>query len=159
MCELTVSTRMAFAKAWCEEVAYWYDVVMRKEAKVREAEAAIDGIKGISYESFGSGSSPTTGDEAMAERIMKVEQDRASAANARLEAMESSRRFDESLDQMRNQTYARLLAMRYEERAGWHNIADALGYSENHVRNYMHNAALIDLYDFMPEQLQVPTAI
>lgn len=159
MTELTVSTRIAYAKAWCDQIAFNYDRVARKEAKLDELQRIADGIKGVRYDRIGGGSGMEHGDDAMAARLQMVEDERQGVEDARCYAMDNARDFDRALDAMRNQTHARLLSMHYEERQTWETIADELGYSESHARYYMHNAALLELYDNMPEALRLPAAI
>ena len=156
--ELTVSTRIAFAKAWCDEVAANYDRVARKEAKLAELQSLQDGIKGVRYDRIGGGSGMEHGDDAIASRQQMIDDEMRNVEDAKFYAAENAREFDHALDAI-NQTYARLLAMRYEERRTWKHIADELDYSASHARYYIRNAALLDLYDVMPASRQMPAAI
>lgn len=156
---LTTSTRIACAKAWCEEVRHLYDSRQRKADELMRLEVSLDGLKGIRYDRDGSASAMEHGDDAVFSTIERIDKARDSLIAKENEILDGIMEYTSALDSMCNQSYARLLSMRYCDRMEWDDIAKRLCYSCDHVRGYMHIAALCDLYDVAPAQWRIPTAI
>lgn len=159
MSELSVSTRMAYAKSWCEEVRSLYDARQRKADELRRLELSMDGLKGIRYDMDGGKASMEHGDDAVFATMERIDRARDALVAKENEVLDGIAEFTAALDSMENQAYARLLSMRYCDRYEWEDIAKRLCYSCDHVRGYMHIAALCDLYDTAPARRRIPTAL
>lgn len=154
------SYRADIAQCWCMSIRQTVTRIQTIKMDCELLASEIDGIKGISYECEGvHGGGMEHGDDRLAAAIIKMDEYRERLADAMLQLIDERTLFDSALSRMENQSYARLIKLRYLHNMEWSDVAKQVPYSYDHLCTYAHTSALLQLYDCMPKSMQIPEAI
>lgn len=154
------SYRVDIAQGWCNAIRQTARRIESIKLDCERMASEIDGIKGIDYSgSTVSGGGMEHGDDRLAAALIKMNEYRERLADAMLQLIDERTLFDSALARMDNQSYAKLLMLRYLHCMDWRDIAQHVPYSYDHLCTYAHTSALLQLYDCMPKSMQIPEAI
>lgn len=156
MTELDASRdqRIAAAERWCKSIREYAQRSARADDKLAFLRSQADCIKAVRYDRIGGRSQIEHGDDAIVNALSRIDDAVDAVIQATNDLMDESEEFERSLDRMENQSYARLLYLRYAMCWEWCDIAREVPYTYNHLTTYAREAALEQLYDYMPERMR-----
>ena len=127
------------------------------KSEIAELEESLDGLKAI--DPAAERSSPQAPDDAIVDRIARVESLRAeyqAELDANLQAQADAHR---ALRHVR-QPWRAVLTYRYLDGMTWAGVAAASGFSEVHCRTDLHDSGLVELFPYIPHEFDdFPEAI
>ncbi len=150
--------RVEMAEAWCKAIREYAQRLSRCNDRLVELRAQYDMLKAVRYDREGGSSMREHGDDAIFEYIDRIDEAVERVVQSGGDLMDESDEFERSLDRMPNQSYARVIRLRYVSCWDWSDIAREVPYTYNHLTTYVREAALDQLYDYMPERLKMPEA-
>lgn len=141
------SYKARWSKRYLADVRGMVHTVAMIESEIAEIAEMLDGITGIDYARDARGSD----DEALIRRIEKLDSLRAEYVAELDGCVAAQARAHRALANI-GQPFRALLTYRYIEGKAWADVADAIGYSEQHCKTVLHPRALSELYPFIPHE-------
>lgn len=120
----------------------------RRKARREEEIAHLRGELGLSSSALDVKVSTSPTADTIPDAVIRLQELIADYCTDLVEYTDEIRRFIACLDQIDN-TQARALHMRYVRLLEWKQVADEMGYSEQHIYRFR-ASGLIALYDVMP---------
>lgn len=146
-----------WSKRYLGRIRATVHTVAMLRSEIRELEESMDGVHGIDYTRQGEGGAAA--DEAMMRRIARKDSLVAEFGGELERNLQWQADAHRALAHVR-QPWRAVLTYRYVEGMMWADVADAVGYSEDHVRKDMHDNGLVELYPFIPHEYdELPGAV
>ena len=117
-----------------------------------EIAAAIDGIGAVVYDKVGGSAEMEHGDDALSERLCRLEAARARYAARMDDFARQAERVDVLLDMLPDSRHAVLLRLHYVDGMTWEEVCADMHYSYS-MMMCLRISALLSLYDIMPESV------
>ena len=137
----------AQSRRYMEHVAGIRSRVRSLEAQIAEAEETAAGVRGVDYTR--DRISRQIAVDAVPQAVAKLDELGSRLADAAAEYADELEAAGAALMQV-EPLLAELLTYRYMRGMRWAEVALRMGYDEDHVRKYLHEAALVSLHPHIP---------
>ena len=146
-----------WAKRYLQRVRGCVHTVAMIRSEIAELERSLDGVGAVRYDR--EHVSGTSDDDGLLRRIERMESLRAEFQEELDRNLQAQADAHKALSNVR-QPWRAVLTYRYLEGLPWADVAERVGYSEDHVRKDMHDNGLVELFPFVPHEYdEFPEAI
>jgi tRNA(Ser,Leu) C12 N-acetylase TAN1 len=118
--------------------------VKSKRAELEVWESLAEGTGICTCNTAGGKTTKYTSDAAFVPRVEKIIEIKRELEAAIQELSNRREEIASSINAIPNRTYRSILTLRYLCGMEWYKVAQAIGYSEDHTRGWMHGKALME---------------
>lgn len=142
------SYKARWSKRYLADVRGLVHSIAMIRSEIDELADMLDGISGIDYARDARGGAD---DEALIRRIERLDSLRAEYIAELDGCIAAQERAHRALANI-GQPFRAVLTYRYIQGLAWADVADAVGYSEQHCKTVLHPRALSEVYPFIPHE-------
>lgn len=153
--EVETETKVAKAKAYCHHVRLLDKRIKSQEEAIDDFRERLSGVSGVSYDDMPG--NPNAYGDAIPDGVARLQELIRKYCTDLSEYMDELEKFERALSKLTMPDHARLLRLRYLRQYEWSEIAYTLTYSQVYVRGYMHELALVELFEHMPNEWKFNT--